>query len=158
MSRPAGVMRGALWGAAAGAAGTTALNALTYLDMAARGRPASDTPSATLKKLEGATPLEIPGDGETHDNRVAGLGSLNGVVVGVATGMLLGAARGAGWRPSEIGTVSLSTLGALLAGNAPMTALGVSDPRKWSISDWISDLIPHTAYGIVCGLILADRT
>lgn len=33
-----------LHGLAAGAAGTTALNAVTYLDMALRGRPASTTP------------------------------------------------------------------------------------------------------------------
>ncbi len=35
------VFRRLLLGAAAGAAGTTALDAVTYLDMALRGRPAS---------------------------------------------------------------------------------------------------------------------
>ena len=35
-----------LAGIAAGAAGTTALNATTYLDMALRGRPASRTPGS----------------------------------------------------------------------------------------------------------------
>ena len=34
------VWRGLLRGAAAGAAGTTALNTVTYLDMVVRGRPA----------------------------------------------------------------------------------------------------------------------
>jgi hypothetical protein len=37
--------KGVLRGAAAGAAGTTALNAVTYLDMVVRGRPASDAPT-----------------------------------------------------------------------------------------------------------------
>ena len=37
-----------LRGAAAGAAGTTALNVVTYLDMAVRGRPASSTPERTV--------------------------------------------------------------------------------------------------------------
>ena len=38
-----------LRGAAAGAAGTTALNVVTYLDMAIRGRPASDTPERSVE-------------------------------------------------------------------------------------------------------------
>jgi hypothetical protein len=36
------MFKGLARGAAAGAAGTTALNAVTYLDMAVRARPASD--------------------------------------------------------------------------------------------------------------------
>ncbi|MGI8900330.1 MAG: hypothetical protein ACR2HA_05280 [Nocardioides sp.] len=38
------VGRSVLAGVAAGAAGTTALNAVTYLDMAIRGRGTSSTP------------------------------------------------------------------------------------------------------------------
>ena len=38
------VWPGLLSGAAAGAAGTTALNVITYLDIALRGRPTSSTP------------------------------------------------------------------------------------------------------------------
>jgi hypothetical protein len=30
-----------------------------------------------------------------------------------------------------------------------MTVLGVTDPRTWSAVDWISDLVPHLAYGAV---------
>ena len=41
-----GIARGAL----AGAAGTTALNAATYLDMALRGRPASDSTEQLVEK------------------------------------------------------------------------------------------------------------
>ena len=43
----------ALLGAAAGAAGTTALNFLTYVDMAVRGRPASSTPEKTVRDAVG---------------------------------------------------------------------------------------------------------
>jgi hypothetical protein len=39
-----GLLAGMLLGAAAGAAGTTMLNTVTYLDMVARARPASTTP------------------------------------------------------------------------------------------------------------------
>ena len=38
-------------GTAAGAAGTTALNLVTYLDVAARGRPSSSTPEVTVEKV-----------------------------------------------------------------------------------------------------------
>ncbi len=47
------LLRSALLGAAAGAAGTTALNAVAYLDMAVRGRPASSTPEDTVERLSG---------------------------------------------------------------------------------------------------------
>ena len=40
-----------LRGAAAGAAGTTALNAVTFLDMAVRGRAESETPKRTVEAL-----------------------------------------------------------------------------------------------------------
>ena len=30
-----------------------------------------------------------------------------------------------------------------------MTVLGVTDPRTWSAVDWISDVVPHLAYGAV---------
>lgn len=61
----------------------------------------------------------------------------------VGTGAVLGALRSAGLRPGlAAGTVAAAT-GAMAAGTAPMTALGITDPRTWSISDWISDLLPH---------------
>jgi hypothetical protein len=38
-------------------------------------------------------------------------------------------------------------VGANVGSVAPMTALGVDDPRSWSASSWLSDLVPHLAYG-----------
>src|SRR3954452_7088049 len=73
----------ALGGAAAGAAGTTALNAVTYLDMAWRGRPASSTPEDTVEKLAHTAGVEVPGDDETRSNRLAGLGPLTGPATGL---------------------------------------------------------------------------
>lgn len=71
----------AAWGAAAGAAGATALNAVTYLDMVLRGRPASSTPQQTVEKLSQLTHLPVPGDAETRSNRVSGLGPLTGIAL-----------------------------------------------------------------------------
>jgi hypothetical protein len=36
-------------------------------------------------------------------------------------------------------------LGANVGSVAPMTALGVDDPRSRSASSWLSDLVPHLA-------------
>ncbi|MBA3251400.1 MAG: hypothetical protein H0T66_14110 [Geodermatophilaceae bacterium] len=149
-----GGLRSVLVGAAAGAAGTTALNAVTYLDMAVRARPTSSTPEDTVEKLAQKAGTDIPGSGEDRDNRLAGLGPLSGIVAGVGVGTLLGVARGLGWRPSPAVGVVVATVLALIAGNGPMTALGITDPREWDLDAWISDVVPHLAYGAVVGASL----
>src|SRR4051812_13029938 len=73
-------------GVAAGAAGTTALNATTYLDMALRGRPSSSTPQESVEALADKTGLGIPGDGDKRDNRLSGLGPLLGILAGAGSG------------------------------------------------------------------------
>jgi hypothetical protein len=84
------LQRGLVIGAAAGAAGTTALNAVTYLDMAVRGRAASRTPENTVNKLASVAHVSIPGDDEARENRVAGLGPLTGLVAyGAVTAAVL---------------------------------------------------------------------
>ncbi len=143
-------LRGALLGAAAGAAGTTALNTVTYLDMVVRGRPASSTPEQTVEALTGRAHVTVPGDGDVRQNRVAGLGPLTGIAAGLGVGVLLGLARAVGRRP---GTAT-ATAAALLAGNAPMTLLGVTDPRTWPVSSWVADVVPHVAYGAVTAAVL----
>ncbi len=151
--------RGLLLGAAAGAAGTTALNAVTYLDMAFRGRPSSSTPQDTVERLVKKAQLTIPGDHQARKNRVAGLGPLTGLAAGVGVGAVLGLARSGGLRPGLAASGVAATVGALIASNGPMTALGVTDPRTWALTDWVSDVIPHFAYGAVtAGLLRAlDR-
>jgi len=62
--------RGALRGAAAG---TTALNAVTYLDMVLRGT--SSTPEDTVEKLSDKIHVPVPGEGDERVNRVSGLGA-----------------------------------------------------------------------------------
>ena len=48
-------------GMAGGAAGTTALNAVTYLDMLTRGRPSSDVPEQVVEKIADRAGVDIPG-------------------------------------------------------------------------------------------------
>lgn len=141
-------------GAAAGAAGTTALNVVTYLDMAVRGRPASSTPEDTVVKLADKVGVAVPGDDDVRANRLAGLGPLSGLLAGISTGELIGVARAAGWRPRLGVTAAASALAAMIAGNGPMTVLGITDPRTWAAKDWLSDIVPHLAYGAVTAWVL----
>ncbi|WP_346620474.1 hypothetical protein [Blastococcus montanus] len=139
----------ALRGAAAGAAGTTALNAVTYLDMVVRGRGSSSTPEKTVEKLADKAHVQIPGDDETRQNRLQGLGPMTGLLAGVGVGVTVGLVRASGFRAQPLVGTLLTTLGVLVAANGPMTALGVTDPRTWSATDWLSDLVPHVVYGAV---------
>jgi len=149
-----GLVRSALRGAAAGAAGTTALNAVTYLDMAVRGRPASGTPAQTVEKLAGLAHVDIPGTGSTRDNRIEGLAPLAGLATGVGLGLVLGLVRAAGWRPGPVAGTAVAAAVALVGANGPMTAVGVTDPSTWSVTDWVSDVVPHLAYGAVTAIVL----
>ncbi|MGX6607447.1 hypothetical protein ACWKSP_35780 [Micromonosporaceae bacterium Da 78-11] len=145
---------GLLAGAAAGAAGTAALNAATYLDMAIRGRGTSSTPEQTVEAIEGHLPVTVPGDGETRDHRVSGLGALSGIVTGVGIGAVYGVLRRVGVRPPlPVGAVVVGAT-AMASTDLSMAALKVSDPRTWSAGDWLSDMVPHLVYGAVTYAVL----
>ncbi|AXI80579.1 hypothetical protein [Peterkaempfera bronchialis] len=150
-----------LKGALAGAAGTTALDAVTYLDMAGRGRPASGTPSETVERLAEKAGVGIPGEGEQRKSRVSGVGALLGIATGVAMGAAYGALRGAGLRPPVLVGAGLVAAVTMAGTNAPMVGLGISDPRTWSSTDWLSDVVPHAVYGLVtagaCALFDGER-
>lgn len=144
---PTSPWKGVLRGAAAGAAGTTALNAVTYLDMVVRGRPASDAPTEVVRRMADRVGVGVPGNRTRRANRFAGLGPVAGIATGVGVGALAGVLRGAGLRlPTAVGGPLLGAA-AMLASDAPLAALGVSDPRRWSTVDWVSDAVPHLVYG-----------
>ncbi|MEV0824431.1 hypothetical protein ACWDA3_06590 [Nonomuraea rubra] len=130
----------------AGAAGTSALNIATYLDMAIRARGASSTPQQAVEKLTDLTDVSL-GDGEQAENRKEALGSLLGYATGAAAALCYGLLA-SGRRPSWPVGVSALTALAMTGSNAPLTALGTTDPREWPPSAWISDAVPHLAYGI----------
>jgi hypothetical protein len=138
-------------GAVAGAAATTALNAVTYLDMAVRGRPPSSTPEQSVQKLADATHLGL-GQGEKAENRKSGLGPLlgyaTGIGVGVAYAYLLRGRR----LPWPVSAAALTAM-AMVAANVPMTVTRVTDPRRWSAADWASDVVPHLAYGAAAAAV-----
>ena len=143
------MFRRLLLGAAAGAAGTTALHAATYLDMAVRGRPASSTPEQTTEKIASARGVDIPGEGEQRENRLTGLAALSGIATGVGMGVGYGLLDVLGVRPRWPAGAVLVGGGTMAMTNATMVRYDVTDPRSWSAQDWLSDLLPHAAYGVV---------
>lgn len=145
-----------LAGIAAGAAGTTALNLATFLDMTVNARPASTTPEDTVRKTEEMTGLTLSADGpdsEAATNRRSAVGALLGIAAGLGTGALYGLVR------PRLGDVPLAVLGvgAGLAANVgttgPMAVTGITDPREWPASSWVSDLVPHLTYGLVTAAV-----
>jgi hypothetical protein len=159
MARDDGVARKTLRsafssGAAAGAAGVTALNAVTYLDMAIRARPPSRTPQQAVEKSANKIGFSIPGGEGPKENRLQGLGPLAGIAAGLTAG--IGTALVRRWRPSIrfVMTAAVAGVTAMVVSDGPMAALGVTDPREWSAGDWIADAVPHLGYGIVTAAVL----
>ncbi|GAA3485848.1 hypothetical protein GCM10018966_103810 [Streptomyces yanii] len=64
-------------------------------------------------------------------------------------GAVLGLALSCGWRPGNAVLTATATTGALIGTNGLMTVLRVTDPRTWSRSDWVADIVPHVAYALV---------
>ncbi len=146
------MLRNLVTGIAAGAVGTVALNAATYADMALRGRPASGVPAQVVERLAAKAGFDLSGDDETTRNRKSALGALSGYAVGLSAGAAYGTLR------PLLGDVPLRTAGvglglaAMAGSDVPATALGVTDPRQWGVNAWVSDLVPHLAYGFMAAL------
>nr|BFE58072.1 hypothetical protein GCM10020063_025980 [Dactylosporangium thailandense] len=144
-----GLLRGAL----AGAAGTTALNAVTYADMAVRGRAASGAPQELVARFAEDAGVSVPGDENVRENRLQGLGPLVGTGSGVAVGALAGLLHHAlarrGHRMPAALEVALIGGAAMALADVPLTVLRVSDPRTWTVKDWVSDIVPHLVFGAV---------
>lgn len=151
------MLRRLLRGAAAGAAGVTATNLLTYADMTVRGRPASSAPEEAVEQLAGRAGVTIPGDTQARGNRVTGLGALAGIGVGVGIGGLYGLLAPAAVRRHPAPAGVLLGAAAMAAADVGLVRLGLTDPRKWSPADWASDVVPHAGYGLLTAWALRPR-
>jgi uncharacterized membrane protein len=136
-------------GAVAGAAGTTALNAVGYADMALRGRPASSVPARVAEQLARRVGGTIPGSDAARQNRLEGLGALAGIATGAGVGALAGQLQGAVRRLGPLVGPAVTGGAAMLVTDLTTAWLGVSDPRTWDASSWLSDVVPHLAFGAV---------
>ncbi len=136
-------------GIASGALGTTALNMTTYLDMAVRGRPSSSVPAQDVERMaeQAGVDLSAGGSDEQAENRKEGLGALMGYVTGLSIGAVYGILRPlAPDVPPPVAAVALG-LGAMAATDGATALMGNADPREWSASRWIMDIVPHLAFG-----------
>jgi hypothetical protein len=143
-----------LAGAISGTVGTFALDFTTYADMAIRGRSSSNAPSQLVKIV--AEKAGLPSSTSTQNghrqqiqNRENGLGSLLGYVNGVGMGILYGLLRSRTERVSTPLAGIVVGLAAMAASDVPLVSLGISNPKTWGLSGWLSDLIPHLIYGFV---------
>lgn len=132
-------------GLVAGAAGTTALNAVTYFDMALRGRPASELPAKSAARMAERAGIDL-GEGAAAANRSEGLGAAMGIATGVGWGLVYAAARRFVAPPLPVGALVVGAA-AMAGSDASLTAQGLTDPRSWGAKAWLADAVPHVAYG-----------
>jgi hypothetical protein len=152
-------MRGLILGAVAGAAGTIALDIAGYADMALSGRGGSDTPAEVMRRLAekaGIASLSVPAD-EADDatkNRRSALGAIAGYKIGILLGALYGLASYPSTKKRGIVLRAILLGGlAMAASDVPATLLEVTKPAEWGARGWISDIVPHLAYGIVTAAV-----
>jgi hypothetical protein len=142
-------------GLAAGAAGVTTLNLITYLDMAARGRPSSGVPAKLVDEIADETNLTIPGDDDARSARRTALGALSGMATGTSVAVLASLARRYGPRlPRPVEAVVGGAL-AMALSDGPAAGMGITDPRSWTGPDWLSDIVPHLGFGVVSTAVLS---
>ena len=147
-------MRTLTRGLLAGAAGTAVLDALTYADMALRGRAPSSTPEDSVDRLLDALGVGLPGDRAERRHRRTALGALLGTASGLAAGVAASAARRAGFRLRRPAGVLVVAAATMTATNAPMVVLGVSDPRTWTAGEWAADVVPHLGFALAADAVL----
>ncbi|MFF5181543.1 hypothetical protein ACFY2Q_26235 [Micromonospora sp. NPDC000316] len=133
-------------GAIAGAVGSTALNVVGFLDIALRARPASSTPEQTVGRLADIAHVNLGSEPRAATRR-SGLGPLIGYGLGIAAGVAFAVYAGGRRQSLPLSTAVLGT-GVMAMTDGSITALGISNPRTWGRSDWVSDIIPHLAYGL----------
>jgi hypothetical protein len=136
-------------GALAGLAGVTGLNATTYLDMAMRARPASSAQDQAVAELARRAGKEIPGEGDERDNRLTALGALAGIAVGAGIGAVGGLLRMPLRKLGPVAGPVVLAAAAMAATDFSLRELAVSDPADWDASAWLSDAVPHLAFGAI---------
>jgi hypothetical protein len=150
------VLRSVLMGGAAGALGMLALHVVGYLDMAIRGRPATDVPAKVIDRVadgigvdrsagtpDGRPPQPVARARTTALGELAGI--FNGVLLGALYGPLRRVTRGI---PVPVAGVAVGAA-AMAAYEVPAIAIGATDPARWGVEGWLADVLPHLAYGLV---------
>jgi hypothetical protein len=130
-----------------GAAGTTALNVVTYADMVIRARPASELPAKAAKQIADDANVDL-GTEKQIGPRTQGLGALMGIAVGLGCGAAYALVRSRLRIPFPAAALGLAAA-AMASSDAPLVAQRLTDPGEWGVSGWLSDVAPHLAYGVI---------
>lgn len=158
------MLRHLLRGTAAGATGTAALNIATYMDIAIRGRAASQVPEKVAGALTQSVGIPLEAEAQSSGNarddekakaqhRLSGLGALMGYATGLGIGAIYGLVRPLFGRRVSVPLAGLALGAAAMASSdVPATVTGATNPRAWSASSWASDIIPHAIYGLVTAM------
>ncbi len=151
MTGVSGVLRRGL---VAGAVGTTVINAVTWLDMAIRGRPPSELPQRTVDAALDVLGVDVPGSAAQRQHRNEALGALSGIGAGLGVGVAAATGRAVGLRlPGPLGAM-VTGLGAMAMTDLSANALGATDLATWDATAWASDVVPHLAYGFTTTAVL----
>jgi hypothetical protein len=143
----------------AGAAGTLALEAYTYADMAIRGRPASEVPPNVIQRLAQSVRLGALAnkEGDAPKNRRSGTSALLGYGIGMGAASAYARLRpSVPWLPWQVGGLILGAA-TLVASEGSATALGATDWSEWSLTDWISDIVPRSLFGLVTAYVCEEK-
>ena len=128
------MLRNALKGLLAGAAGTVALDIASYADMALRGRSSSNAPAKMVSTIASMVHLPLSSQGvgaqdQTAQNRASGLGALLGYINGLGTGVVYGLLRSQSDELPLSLAGTLVGLAAMAASDVPLVMLKVTDPK-----------------------------
>lgn len=143
-----GFLAGLARGAAAGAAGSTALSVVSGADAALAARPPSNVPQRVVADLTERADVRGAGRSAERALRMGALGPVAASLTGIVSGAVAGGRAPRGLRPPTAAGGPLLGAAAMLATDGPAALTGVSDPRAWAARDWVSDVPPHLAYGL----------
>ena len=73
---------------------------------------------------------------------------MTGVTVGAGCVLV----RALGWPPLVMVVVALTAATAIIGANVSMASPRSRDPRTWTSTDLVADLVPHMAYGFVAAM------
>jgi hypothetical protein len=123
---------------------------VSYLDMLVRGRAASDQPQQLGDRI--SERMEVgQADTPADRSRRQALGNLVGYVDGLLLPTALALVGARSW--SFGAHTAALAIGAMIGSSALPVALGITDPRRWTLDDWLTDLWPHIGYGVGAALV-----
>ena len=113
--------------------------------MVIRARPASELPAQAATRLAEDANIVL-GSQEPIGPRSQAIGPLMGFAVGLGWGAAYTLVRSWIRVPVRAAALGLAVV-AMVSSDAALVAQDLTEPREWGVSGWLSDVLPHLAYG-----------